>query len=101
MAAAAPPAPNPDEAARLAVARACDALITRQQLFAIFDEKVGAADYARWRKDLIAFVASAGQDFVHLARGQKQFLDTLLIWCALAVTPQANDDYDRFLSMTL
>ena len=36
-----------------------------------------------------------------LSRAQKQFLDTLLIWCALAVTPQANDDYDRFLSMTL
>ena len=64
MAAAAPPPPNLDVEARQAVARACDALITRQQLFAIFDEKVGAADYARWRKDLIAFVASAGQDFV-------------------------------------
>ena len=64
MAAAAPPHPNADAEARQAVARACDALITRQQLFAIFDEKVGATDYARWRKDLIAFVASAGQDFV-------------------------------------
>ena len=64
MAAAPPPAPNPDEVARQAVARACDALITRQQLFSTFDEKVGAADFARWRKDLIAYVASAGQDFV-------------------------------------
>ena len=64
MAAAAPPPPNLDAEARQAVARACDALITRQQLFAIFDEKVGAADYARWRRDLIAYVASAGQDFV-------------------------------------
>ena len=57
MAAAAPPPPNPDAEARQAVARACDALITRQQLFAIFDEKVGAADYARWRRDLIALTS--------------------------------------------
>ena len=64
MAAAAPPPPNQDAEARQTVARACDALITRQQLFSIFDEKVGAADYARWRRDLIAFVAPAGQDFV-------------------------------------
>ena len=64
MAAAAPPPPNQDAEARQTVARACDALITRQQLFSTFDEKVGAADYARWRRDLIAYVASAGQDFV-------------------------------------
>jgi len=64
MAAAAPPPPNLDAEARLAVARACDALITRQQLFPTFDEKVGAADFARWRKDLVAYVASAGPDFV-------------------------------------
>ena len=55
MAAAAPPLPNPDAEARQTVARACDALITRQQLFSTFDEKVGAADYARWRRDLIAY----------------------------------------------
>ena len=36
-----------------------------------------------------------------LSRGQKQFLDTRLIWCALAIASQAKDDYDRFLSMTL
>ena len=64
MAAAAPPLPNQDAEARQTVARACDALITRQQLFSTFDEKVGATDYARWRRDLIAYVATAGQDFV-------------------------------------
>ncbi len=64
MAAAAPPPPNPDAEARQIVARACDALINRQQFFSTFDEKVGATDYARWRRDLIAYVASAGQDFV-------------------------------------
>ena len=64
MAAAAPAVQNPDEIARLAVGRACDALNTRQQYFPIFDETQGAVDYSRWRKDLIAFVGPAGQDFV-------------------------------------
>ena len=64
MAAAAPPLPNADAEARQAIARACDALITRQQLFPTFDEKIGATDFTRWRKDLIAFVSTAGQDFV-------------------------------------
>ena len=94
MAAAAPPPPNLDAEARQAVARACDALITRQQFFSTFDEKVGAADFARWRKDLIAYVASAGQDFVQalLFRGvipaPPQYGDALVNMDTAAGRPQ-------------
>ena len=63
MAAVPPPPADPDDAARLAVARACDALITRQHFFPIFDESKGAVDYARWRKDILQFVSPAGRDF--------------------------------------
>ena len=64
MAAAAPtPAEVANEAARRQVSQACDALVTRQHFFAIFDEARGASDYARWRKDLASFVEPAGPDF--------------------------------------
>ena len=64
MAAAAPdPAEAANAAARRQVSQACDALVTRQHFFAIFDEARGASDYARWRKDLAAFVEPAGPDF--------------------------------------
>jgi hypothetical protein len=50
-------------AAKASVAKLCDTLITRQSFFPIFDESRGAADYARWRKDLLTCVQSVGAGF--------------------------------------
>ena len=57
------PAEAANAAARRQVSQACDALVTRQHFFTIFDEARGASDYARWLKDLAAFVEPAGPDF--------------------------------------
>ena len=64
MAAAAAGADAELVASRLAVAKACDSLITRSTLFNVFNESLGARDYARWRRDLFTFVTPAGPDFV-------------------------------------
>ena len=50
-----------DTAARLAVAQQCDSLLSRPNI-STFDESLGAADYARWRRDLLDMAAS-----IHIA----------------------------------
>ena len=50
-------------ASRTRVAKICDTIDRQQHLFALFDETKGSADYARWRRDLLLFVDSAGKDF--------------------------------------
>ena len=50
-----------DAAARLAVAQQCDSLLSRPNI-STFDESLGAADYARWRRDLLDMAAS-----IHIA----------------------------------
>jgi hypothetical protein len=52
---------NADAAARLAVAQQCDSLLSRPNI-STFDESLGAADYARWRRDLLDMAAS-----IHIA----------------------------------
>ena len=45
-------------AAKEAVAKICDNLITRQTFFDTFDESKGSKDYTRWRKDLVTCLSS-------------------------------------------
>ena len=51
-----------DAVARQRVAAACDALIQRTPL-KTFNEAMGSADYARWRRELVELASAAGPDF--------------------------------------
>jgi hypothetical protein len=71
---------NADAAARLAVAQQCDSLLSRPNI-STFDESLGAADYARWRRDLLDMAAS-----IHIA-----FKATLLTQQNFALGAVYND----------
>ena len=46
------------------VVQARGASLVQNATFAIFKEEGGSADYSRWRKDVMALVARAVQDFL-------------------------------------